>query len=191
MLELPSIRLVALFVLLVGCAQETAKPTNKILTGAKLQLARPAIYTPGYFRIPFPGGDLPADKGVCTDVVVRALRHAGIDLQQRIHDDMKRRFGTYPRRESQPDKNIDHRRVPNQIHWLKKFAAAEPLDRDWQPGDLVYWKLPSGLDHCGVVSDTRGASRSPLVIHNIWQTAEEDVLTKWKIVGHFRLNFRK
>jgi uncharacterized protein YijF (DUF1287 family) len=186
---LPFFELAALFAVL-GCSQSVARtqPRNLVLEGAKLQLTHPAVYSPGYFRISYPGGDLPANKGVCTDVVIRALRHANIDLQLLIHRDMEKRFRTYPRRERQPDANIDHRRVPNQMHWLRKFASTEPLSKGWQPGDLVYWKLPSGLDHCGVISDRRGSSKNLLVIHNIWQTAEEDVLGKWKIVGHFRIS---
>jgi uncharacterized protein YijF (DUF1287 family) len=182
---LPRIAAFTLFIL--GCASPHAavQRPNLILEGAKRQLQTPAIYTPGYFKIAYPGGDLPANKGVCTDVVIRALRHAGTDLQKAIHTDMAKR--TYPRREKKRDSNIDHRRVPNQMFWLDRFATKLPLDRDWKPGDLVYWKLNNGLDHCGIVSDRLNDRRQPYVIHNIWQTAEEDVLTEWKIVGHYRL----
>ncbi len=161
---------------------------NLVLAGARRQLSKPAIYTVGYFKLRYPGGDLPPDKGVCTDVVIRALRHAGLDLQKLIHEDMKRRFATYPRRERSTDANIDHRRVPNQIHWLKKYAKTLPLESDWQAGDLIFWKLPGGLDHCGVISDRQNAKGQPLVIHNIWQTAEEDVFSKWRVVTHFRIS---
>jgi uncharacterized protein YijF (DUF1287 family) len=163
-----------------------------VLRGARQQLVRPAIYTPGYFRLAYPNGDLPADKGVCTDVVIRALRTAGKDLQRLIHEDMGRRFSTYPRRGEKRDPNIDHRRVPNHIHFLRRYGTTLPNGltgpalATWHPGDLVYWKLDNGLDHCGVVSDRRNGRGLPLVIHNIWQTAEEDVLDRWRIVGHYR-----
>lgn len=165
---------------------------NRILHGAKLQLVHPAVYTVGYFSIPYPNGDIPASQGVCTDVVIRSLRYAGYDLQRLIHEDMGKHFSAYPRRGKRPDPNIDHRRVPNQVAFMRRFGQALPLATTgaaltaWHGGDLVYWKLPSGLDHCGVVSDQIGPRGLPLVIHNIWQTAEEDVLDKYRIVGHFR-----
>lgn len=165
-------------------------PSRTVLEGAKRQLEHPAIYNPAYRRIGYPGGDVPIGEGVCVDVIIRALRYAGKDLQVLIHEDMKTGFRGYPRREAHPDKNIDHRRVPNQIHFLKRFGRSLPLSpvtaKNWQPGDLIYWKLPNGLDHCGVVSDRMGAKGVPMVIHNISRTAEEDVLTTWTITGHFR-----
>src|SRR5687768_9589025 len=88
---------------------------QSIIDGALAQLG--TKYTTGYFSIDYPNGDLPPDQGVCTDVVVRALRTAGYDLQKLMHEDMKANFGKYPKRYglSKPDPNIDHRRVPNQI----------------------------------------------------------------------------
>jgi len=170
---------------------------NSVLVGAQRQLTSPSAYTPGYFRIGYPNGDLPSTQGVCTDVVIRALRHAGRDLQRLIHEDMGHRFSTYPRRGRSRDRNIDHRRVPNQMHFLRKFGRTLPVGisgrelATWHPGDLVYWKLDNGLDHCGVVSDRRNARGVPLVIHNIQQTAEEDVLGRWRIIGHFRYPVRQ
>jgi uncharacterized protein YijF (DUF1287 family) len=166
--------------------------SRTVVEGARRQLTDPAWYSPSYVRIGYPGGDVPSDRGVCVDVIIRALRYVGKDLQVLIHEDMKKRFTTYPRRERKVDSNIDHRRVPNQIHFLMRFGLALPLSVEgksrgtWQPGDLVYWKLPSGLDHCGVVSDRVGQSGLPMVIHNIRITAEEDVLSTWSITGHFR-----
>jgi len=163
-----------------------------ILAGAKGQLVHPAQYTPGYFFIGYPGGDLPASKGVCTDVVVRSFRHAGYDLQVMVHEDMKRHLLSYPRHGAKADPNIDHRRVPNLVHYLSKYGkrltiAVTPATLPaWHAGDVVFWILPNGLDHCGVVSDRKDAKGIPLVIHNISQTAEEDVLCTWKIVGHYR-----
>jgi len=170
---------------------------RKIVESARTQIG--ASYTQEYFSIAYPDGDLPRDKngklqGACTDVVVRALRAVGVDLQKLMHLDMKRNFSLYPRRYKlrRPDKNIDHRRVPNQTVWMKRFAQSLPLEvstssKHWRAGDIVYWKFENGLDHCGIVSDKRNARGAPLVIHNLGGGAEQDVLTTWKIVGHFRV----
>ena len=175
--------------------RETQAPTSpvaKIVAAAHTEAAERAVYTVGYFRIKYPNGDLPRNQGVCTDVVIRALRGADYDLQKLIHEDMKRHFLGYPRREAHPDSNIDHRRVPNQMHFFQRFGRAltESTDfahrRAWQPGDIVYWKLPSGLDHAGIISDRIGLGGLPLVIHNLSICCEEDVLGAWKIQGHFR-----
>jgi uncharacterized protein len=180
-------------------SSETAKPSlaQKILEGAKRQAAERTAYSPGYVRIAYPNGDVPRERGVCTDVIIRSLRHAGLDLQKLIHEDMKTHFARYPQNWglSKPDSNIDHRRVPNQIFYFSRQGtklttevSAKTLDQ-WRPGDLVYWKLENGLDHCGVVSGTRNAAGIPLVIHNISQCCEEDLLqyAKWKITAHYRV----
>ena len=175
------------FVLLAG-------PGDKVLDGAKSQLAWKTAYTTGYVKIPYPGGDLPRNQGVCTDVVIRALRYAGRDLQALIHTDMKAHFAKYPQNwgAKRTDANIDHRRVPNQIRFLERFGKALPRTvtattlKEWKPGDLVYWKLPNGLDHCGVVSDIKNRRGVPFAIHNIAGIAEEDCLQTWTITGHFR-----
>ncbi len=165
---------------------------DKIVAGAKKQIGD--IYDPAYVRIPYPGGDVPRGTGACTDVVVRALRAAGYDLQRLIHQDMRRNFSTYPKKWGlrRPDANIDHRRVPNQMRFFARHGVS--LTREvspgtlsqWRPGDVVCWKLDSGLDHTGILSDRRSASGIPLVIHNLSACAEEDCLTRWKITGHFR-----
>lgn len=164
----------------------------RIVEGAMVQVREAASYTTGYFRIPYPNGDLPRSKGVCTDVVIRALRHAGYDLQVLIHRDMDRRFSTYPRRERRPDSNIDHRRCPNQAWFFRTYGTTltnkvtrETL-KHWKPGDIVYWKLDSGLDHTGILTNRTNDRGEPYVVHNLGRCAEEDVLTAWKIVGHYR-----
>lgn len=165
---------------------------RKIVAAAHVEVSEHARYTTGYFRLAYPNGDLPRGQGVCTDVVVRALRGAGYDLQQLIHEDIKRHFAAYPRREAHPDSNIDHRRVPNQMHFFHKFGRTLTLQTDtahrsqWRPGDFVYWKLPSGLDHAGVLSDRVGPTGLPMVIHNLDVCREEDVLSAWKLQGHYR-----
>ncbi len=132
--------------------------------------------------------------GVCTDLVVRAFRGAGIDLQKQVHEDMGAHFAAYPQLwgAGGPDANIDHRRVPNLMTFLRRQGRWLPTGTTgadaagWRPGDVVFWDLPGGLKHCGVISDRPGRSGLPLVIHNIGQAAEEDCLTRWPIIGHGR-----
>lgn len=164
----------------------------KIVAGARAQIG--TRYTVGYFAIAYPGGDLPRDKGVCTDVVVRALRAAGHDLQRLIHEDMRRAFRRYPQKWGLrgPDKNIDHRRVPNQQRFFERHGLVLPARYDartkttFLPGDVVTWKLPSNLDHTGIVSDRTSGRGVPLVLHNLGVCAEEDVLLAWPLTGHYR-----
>jgi uncharacterized protein len=191
--------------LLSGCGRWTTRASvapagplspvaANIVAGAKAEAQRGVAYDASYRVIAYPGGDVRADRGACTDVVVRALRHAGFDLQRLIHEDMRRHFSEYPQRYGAPgpDANIDHRRVPNQITFFRRHGIE--LSRSttgagaatWQPGDLVYWRLPHGPLHCGVLSDARNDQGLPLVIHNLAEAREEDCLTAWKIVGHFR-----
>ena len=168
----------------------SATPAEKIVQGAQAQLVNPAKYDASYRSIKYPGGDVPKTRGACTDVLIRAFRNAGYDLQKLIHEDMGK--VKYPGYTGLRDKNIDHRRVRNQAHFFKRHGKSLTLKTDrvslseWKPGDVVCWKLDNGLDHTGIISDRKSRMGKPLVIHNIWQTAEEDVLTKWKIVGHYR-----
>lgn len=184
-------------VLVCACltiAAQSARPTvaQRIVAEARNQVREAAVYAPAYVKLAYPNGDLPRDRGVCTDVVIRCLRAVGRDLQALMHEDMKTRFATYPRREKRPDSNIDHRRVPNQMHFLRKFGRSLPLAltaetrKAWRAGDLVYWKLDSGLDHTGVLTDTIGPSGWPTVVHNLSRTAEDDCLGSWRVTGHFR-----
>jgi uncharacterized protein len=167
---------------------------DRIVNGAKEEARRGVLYDASYKRIAYPGGDVARDRGACTDVLIRALRNAGIDLQQRIHEDMRAHFALYPPRKdlSRPDTNIDHRRVANHLVFMRRHGQRLPIEttgdalKTWLPGDLVYWKLSSGLDHCGVVSNVRNADGLPLVIHNLGRAAQEDCLTAFKIVAHYR-----
>ncbi|MDW7650691.1 MAG: DUF1287 domain-containing protein [Bacillota bacterium] len=164
-----------------------------ILLGARREVKDRVTYDAAYAVISYPGGDVPADRGACTDVVIRALRHAGIDLQERIHEDMKDHFELYPQNWGlgAPDSNIDHRRVPNQMRYFERFGQALTLDvrghtDQWQWGDIVYWRFPDGRLHCGVISDRKNRKGIPLVIHNGGITREEDCLLRWEIIGHYR-----
>lgn len=156
----------------------------KLVEGARKQLITPAKYDGRYQKIPYPNGDVKADRGVCTDVVIRAFRHAGLDLQKAVQDD--NRAKKYPFILA-ADPNIDHRRCPNLSTYFSRHGQTLANDSDWQPGDVVFWKLAFGKDHVGVVSDGVAASGRLMVIHNIGPTvSEQDCLASWKVVGHYR-----
>ena len=165
---------------------------ERFITSARDQVGKTLTYDPAYVRLKYPGGDIPISRGVCTDVVVRALRGVGIDMQQRIYEHKRRHPRLYHGLYSTDhlDPNIDHRRVKNLQAY---FAARGYRVRDaFRPGDIVVWKLPgSNLDHIGICSDKRNAGGEPLILHNVGAGAkEEDVLRAYRIVDHFRL-FRK
>ncbi|WP_225591014.1 DUF1287 domain-containing protein [Pseudoxanthomonas sp. PXM03] len=164
-----------------------------LVSAARAQIGVVRVYDPAYFSLSYPGGDVPADRGVCTDVVIRALRTQGLDLQQAIHEDMRAHFALYPRQWglSRPDRNIDHRRVLNQMRWFERQGwqqATGVSADDFSPGDIVAWKLTgSGLLHVGIVSDRRSQEGTPLILHNISAgTQEDDILFRHAIIGHYR-----
>lgn len=164
-----------------------------VVDAARGQVNVTTIYDPAYVQLSYPGGDVPLERGVCTDVVIRAFRAAGVDLQQAVHEDMRRSFRSYPKRWglSRPDPNIDHRRVPNLMVYFDrqgKSVAIGPDSTEYLPGDLVTWDLGGGVPHIGVVTaDVDPASGRRLIVHNIGQGAKlEDVLFAWKITGHYR-----
>jgi uncharacterized protein len=166
---------------------------QRVIAAAVAQAGQPTRYDGSYRRIPYPGGDVPADVGVCTDVVIRAYRAAGVDLQQRVHEDMTRAFGAYPKLWGleRPDASIDHHRVPNLQTYFRRRkieAAATGDPRDYSAGDLVTWMLPGNLPHIGLVSDRRTADgERPLIVHNIGNGPEiEDMLFAFPITGHYR-----
>jgi uncharacterized protein len=172
--------------------QPKTKIAAKILNGAKAQ--KGTIYNAAYRNISYPGGDVPKTEGACTDVVIRALRAAGFDLQKLIHEDMKNNFRLYPKKWGLPgpDSNIDHRRVPNQMRFFERHATvlstrvnAQTLAQ-WQPGDIVCWDMQNGQLHTGIVSSRRNSRGEPYVIHNGWICIEDDALMRWKIIGHYR-----
>jgi uncharacterized protein YijF (DUF1287 family) len=156
-----------------------------------MQVGVTTVYDNRYTKIPYPGGDVPLERGVCCDVIVRAYRNAGVDLQRLVHEDMVSSFSAYPRiwGLSHPDTNIDHRRVPNLATFFTRHGRRLPVsDRpgDYLPGDIVTWRLRTGSTHIGLVSDRTEAGR-PLCIHNVgYGTKLEDVLFAYTITGHFR-----
>jgi len=145
-------------------------------------------YDPSYFRIKYPMGDVPADRGVCTDVIIRAYRKTGIDLQKEVHEDMKANFNKYPKNWGlkAPDTNIDHRRVPNLMTFFSRHGEILKITsnyEDYKSGHLVCWDLGGGILHIGIVVDTG----KPLIVHNIgYGQVLEDCLFHWKIIGHYR-----
>ena len=151
-------------------------------------------YDPTYFQIPYPGGDVPAEVGVCTDEVIRSYRAVGVDLQREVHEDMAANFSAYPRKWGlkKTDTNIDHRRVPNLMVFFERKGAAVPVTqeaRDYRPGDVVTWDLGGGLTHIGIVVNVPSdADESRMqIVHNIGAGPKmEDVLFNWKITGHYR-----
>jgi uncharacterized protein YijF (DUF1287 family) len=160
----------------------------RIAEGAQQQVGVTMIYDPAYVSLRYPGGDVPPSRGVCADVVVRAFRVAGIDLQRAVHEDMLHAFKRYPAMWglSRPDANIDHRRVPNLMKFFERNGKT--ASGDFLPGDVVAWRLPSALYHIGVVSaEIASPSQHPLMIHNIGNGAQkEDVLFAYQIIGHYR-----
>ena len=165
---------------------------TKIVGAAHAQIG--THYDAAYQVISYPGGDVTDSKGACTDVVVRSLRAANIDLQKLMHEDMVKNFRLYPHKWGlpKPDKNIDHRRVPNQMKFFERFGQVLPKRVDsstlasWQPGDVICWDMQNGQVHTGIISDGVSPSGVPLVIHNGWLCVEDDSITRWKIIGHYR-----
>lgn len=161
----------------------------QLVADARSQIGQTLYYDPAYSALRYPMGDVPLVKGVCTDVVIRALRRQGMDLQQGIHEDMRANFKRYPQKWGlkAPDSNIDHRRVPNIQAYLQRQGYAVQ-DQRYAPGDIVTWDLGRGLAHIGIVSDRKAFSRTPLIIHNIGQGArEENILHQYAITGHYRV----
>lgn len=180
------------------CGAARAQSPADLVTAARSQVGKTTTYDPAYVSLKYPGGDLPIEKGVCTDVVIRALRTAfTADLQKLVHEDMAANFSSYPKTWGlkRTDVSIDHRRVPN----LQKFFERRGLKlavtqeaSDYQPGDLVTCTVPPNLPHIMIVSDKKTAGGRPLVIHNIGRGAqEEDCLFTYPLTGHYRWKVAK
>lgn len=186
------IRVALLFFLAGGAAQAAVDPLQ-LVHAARGQVGVTVGYDGSYRRLAYPGGDVPQQTGVCTDVLVRAFRLQGVDLQQAVHEDMRRHFNRYPRHWGlqRPDPNIDHRRVPNLMTYFTRQGYRQPISAraaDYRPGDIVAWDLGGGVTHIGIVSDRHASGGTPLILHNIGRgTQEEDILFGHRIIGHYRL----
>jgi uncharacterized protein len=166
---------------------------KRLLQAAMEQTKVTHSYDPAYVAIAYPGGDVPRESGVCTDVVIRAFRAVGVDLQQDVHEDMKHNFAAYPQYWglSGTDTNIDHRRVPNLMKYFERQGKAIAITQrkeDYLPGDVVTWNLGEGQEHIGIVTQLKSARTGQfLMVHNIGAGAKlEDVLLNWPIMGHYR-----
>ncbi len=164
------------------------------LSDAAIELTSQQVqYDPSYFSITYPNGDVPANKGVCTDVIIRAYRKLGTDLQKEVHEDMRKIFQLYPNLWGlkQTDKNIDHRRVPNLIKYFERHGVTLKKSKtpsDYEPGDVVTWDLGKGIGHIGIVINKKSADNNRhLIVHNIGNGQEvSDCLFSYPVTGHYR-----
>ena len=175
------------------CYCQTEVTQRLELSDCALELINQKVtYDPSYFSIGYPNGDVPQDKGVCTDVIIRAYRKMGVDLQKNVHEDMKVNFNSYPKiwGLKTTDKNIDHRRVPNLMNYFKRNNASKPISinaEDYLPGDIVCWSLGSAISHIGIVVNRKSNDeKRNLIVHNIGNgQVLQDCLFDYKIIGHY------
>ena len=195
MIKLVHVAFIAAFATLGVCVGPAGADTASaaLVSAARERTRRPELYDGSYRVIGYPMGDVPGDRGVCTDLIVRAYRTLGIDLQVLVHEDMRSHFEDYPRLWGlrKPDRNIDHRRVPNLQRFFERAGASvrvTNVGQDYVAGDLVTWMLPGNLPHIGIVSDQKvGDGRRPKIIHNIGAgPVEDDILFAYRITGHYR-----
>ena len=180
------------FLSLLNSSIGQASFSEKLSEAAIDLTSKNVVYDPGYFSIGYPNGDIPAGKGVCTDVIIRAYRYLDIDLQKEVHEDMKTNFSRYPNNWglSGTDKNIDHRRVPNLMVFFARHGIVKPIsDRsvDYLPGDIVCWNLGGGTTHIGLVVNKKSTDeRRYLIVHNIGGgQVLADCLFDYKVIGHY------
>jgi uncharacterized protein YijF (DUF1287 family) len=183
------------FIVCIGlhvCLQPIVAQNLELSNAALALTEQQVVYDPSYFSIAYPNGDVPVGKGVCTDVVIRAYRTLGVDLQKEVHEDMKANFSLYPKiwGLKTTDKNIDHRRVPNLMTYFKRQGVSKPITKrpeDYKPGDVVCWNLGGAITHIGVVVDKKSADgKRNLIVHNIGSgQVLEDCLFTFKIIGHY------
>lgn len=184
--------IIFLFFLIGTHIQAQSFQDSLALAAEELTLQR-VVYDPSYYSIDYPNGDIPTGRGVCTDVVIRAFRKMNIDLQKEVHEDMKANFEQYPSiwGLSRPDKNIDHRRVPNLMVFFSRFGEELNISQnaqDYLSGDIVCWNLGGSTTHIGMVSSKMNKDKSKyLIVHNIGSgQVFEDVLFSFRIIGHYR-----
>jgi len=168
---------------------------DKLVAAAIERTNHSVKYVSAYVQLDYPGGDVAANTGVCSDEIIRAYRAVGVDLQKEVHEDMVRNWADYPAKikwhQAHPDPNIDHRRVPNLMVFFARKGESLPISlraKDYSPGDIVTWDLGGNVPHIGVVVNVKSTeSQRPLIVHNIGQGPKmEDVLFSWKITGHYR-----
>jgi uncharacterized protein YijF (DUF1287 family) len=184
---------ILLFISAVSIASGQSNFYKKLADSAFTLTKQVVSYDPTYFQIDYPNGDVPNGKGVCTDLVIRAYRKFGIDLQKEVHEDMKAHFSKYPTNWglSKPDKNIDHRRVPNLMTFFKRNGTSKPITtntNDYLPGDLVCWNLGGSVTHIGIIVNRKSLDGERfLIVHNIGGgQLMEDCLFSFKIIGHYQ-----
>ena len=181
-----------LILLFLSCPACLMADNAALAARAREQVGVTVSYNGGYQSIPYPNGDVPLETGVCTDVVIRAMRAFGLDLQKAVHEDMKAHFSKYPKiwGLKTTDRSIDHRRVPNLRTFFARKGWSVPITEnaaDYEPGDLVTWNLSDSIPHIGIVSDRKTEEGTPLIIHNVGAgTQEEDFLFSHTITGHYR-----
>lgn len=184
---------IILFLLFVFTANAQNQFAQK-LSDAAVSLTKDRVtYDPAYYSLKYPNGDVAADRGVCTDVIIRAYRKLGIDLQKEVHEDMKKNFSKYPKKFGlkKADSNIDHRRVPNLMVFFAKFGKSKSIEINpalYAPGDIVTWLLPGNLTHIGIVVNKKSADgKRFMIVHNIGGgQVMEDCLFKFNITGHYQ-----
>ncbi len=183
--------------LLLAQPSEIDDFTRRLIDAGIERTSHRVTYDGSYRRIDYPGGDVPDNIGVCTDVIVRTYRVLGIDLQEKVHEDMSAAFSVYPDNWglTRPDSNIDHRRVPNLQTFFTRHGEVLPVTDDpddYRPGDMVTWMLPRNLPHIGLVIDRRTADgKRPLIVHNVGAGPKiEDFLFAHRITGHYRYRGR-
>lgn len=186
-------RIALLLLFLTYVAFCFAQTTSSQLTEAAIKITeQKVIYDPSYFSIAYPNGDVPADRGVCTDVIIRAYRKLGVDLQKEVHEDMKANFGLYPKiwGLKRTDKNIDHRRVANLMKFFERHGKVKPINQNsayYLPGDIVCWNLGGATTHIGIVINKKSKDGDRfLIVHNIGAgQVIEDCLLDYRIIGHY------
>ncbi|WP_104734955.1 DUF1287 domain-containing protein [Hanstruepera ponticola] len=187
-------RFFVLFLFVINICFSQTETYQKSLSDYAIELTNQNVtYDPSYFAIDYPNGDIPSYKGVCTDVVIRAYRKIGVDLQKEVHEDMVNNFNAYPNiwGLKTTDKNIDHRRVPNLMTFFRRKGAEKSItnnSEDYLPGDIVCWSLGGAITHIGIVVNKKSENgRRNLIVHNIGNgQVLEDCLFNFKIIGHYR-----
>lgn len=195
---------ILIFLSIFTCSTKQVDSTIKInpnsfeekLSNAAISIVdQTIVYTPNYVSIKYPNGDVPAKTGVCTDVIIRAYRKLGIDLQKEVHKDMKANFSKYPTKWGlkKPDTNIDHRRVPNLEVFFERKGTKLPISKkasDYKAGEMVTWMIGGKLPHIGIVTNKKASNGNPMIVHNVGGgQVLEDCFFSWEIVGHY--SFKK